>query len=221
MDAFGETWAVDHAGHGGSERLERYRAVDYAPPLIDWVVQNINEPFWFYGHSLGAMMAPLVAAALPERVAGLILEDPPFSFMGPRVKDTDWYPYFAAVAPRAGTWMRPEELGEIGYQLRDGREVKLKDSRSLAMLEKMARFFGMLDPKIFDEVLAGRWMDGYEWPGLRHPCLVLQADAAQGGMLADADIPAGARVVKMDGVGHLMHWQAPERVLAAIAAQGW
>jgi pimeloyl-ACP methyl ester carboxylesterase len=80
------------------------------------------------------------------------------------------------------------------------------------MLAKMAGFLGMADPRILDEVLAGSWLEGYEWPGLQHRCLVLQADGAKGGMLSEADAPAGARVVRLEGVGHLAHWQAPERV---------
>jgi pimeloyl-ACP methyl ester carboxylesterase len=214
---FGDTWALDHAGHGASDRLERYRVVDYLEPVVNWISQNINEPICLYGHSLGAMLAPLVAAALPDKVDALVLEDPPFSTMGPRIAESDWYPYFARIAQVAGTWMTPEQLGEVAYRNLAGREVRLKDTRSPEMLAKMSRFLGMLDPRVFDEVLAGRWLEGYEWPGLRHRCLLLQADAAAGGMLRDEDIPAGAELVRMAGVGHLMHWQAPERVLEAMA----
>ncbi len=216
LGAWGETWALDHAGHGASERLPRYRAVDYSGPVIDWMEANVQEPVWLYGHSLGAMVAPLAAAALPERVIGMVLEDPPFSTMGPRVRETDWFPYFEAIAPKLGTWMSPEELGELNYRSLDGRTVRLQDSRPREMLERMCAFWGMVDPKILDEVLAGRWMEGYEWPGLRHPALVFQADPAMGGMLRNEDAPEGATLHRLEGVGHLAHWARPDLVRAAV-----
>jgi pimeloyl-ACP methyl ester carboxylesterase len=216
LPAFGDTWALDHIGHGASDRAPRYRVIDYAPPLIDWIAQNIQSPVVLYGHSLGSMLAPLIAAALPDRVKRIVMEDPPFTTMSTRLRETDWFPYFQSVAPLAGQWLSPDELGQIGYQGLDGRPVQYKDTRTPEMLARMAQFLGMLDPKVFDEVLTGHWLDGYTWPGLQHPTLILQADPSHGGMLRDEDIPSGAQVERLAGIGHLAHWQAPERIHAIL-----
>lgn len=218
LSYLGDSWALDHIGHGASDRAPRYRVIDYAPPVIEWMSQNIQAPVLLYGHSLGSMVAPLVAAALPGLVSHIVMEDPPFSTMSTRLRESDWYPYFQSVAPLAGKWISPEALGETSYQTLDGRTMLYKDTRSPEMLARMAQFLGMLDPKIFDDVLAGHWLDGYEWPGLQHPTLILQADPAKGGMLRDEDIPNGARVERLNGVGHLAHWQAPERIHSILKA---
>ncbi len=212
LPAFGDTWALDHIGHGGSDRAPRYRVIDYAPPIIEWISQYIQTPVVLYGHSLGSMVAPLVATALPKLVSHIVMEDPPFTTMSTRLRESDWFPYFQSVAPLAGHWTVPETLGETSYQSLDGRTLRYKDTRSPEMLARMAQFLAMLDPKIFDDVLTGHWLDGYELPNLQHPTLILQADPTMGGMLRDEDIPPGATVERLTGIGHLAHWQAPERI---------
>lgn len=218
LPSFGDTWALDHIGHGGSSRAPRYRVIDYAPPIIEWLSQNIQSPVVLYGHSLGSMVAPLIAAALPDRIQSIVMEDPPFTTMSTRLRQSDWFPYFQSVAPLAGQWLSPEALGETSYQCLDGRTIQYKDTRSPEMLARMAQFLGMLDPKILDDVLNGHWLDDYTWPGLQHPTLILQADPAKGGMLRDEDIPAGAKVERLEGIGHLAHWQAPERIRNILKA---
>lgn len=221
LPAFGDTWALDHIGHGASQRAPRYRVIDYAPPLIEWLAENIQSPVLLYGHSLGSMLAPLVAAALPERVSHIVMEDPPFSTMGSRLRESDWFPYFASLAPLAGQWHSPDVLGESSYRSLAGQLIRYKDTRSPEMLARMAQFLGMLDPRVFEEVLSGQWLDGYQWPGLQHPTLILQADPALGGMLRPEDIPAAApgqslRVEFLSGIGHLAHWQAPDKIQALL-----
>ena len=49
---------------------------DYAADALAFV-EALPSPATLYGHSLGALVAASVAAALPGRVAGVVLEDPP------------------------------------------------------------------------------------------------------------------------------------------------
>jgi pimeloyl-ACP methyl ester carboxylesterase len=79
---------------------------------------------------------------------------------------------------------------------------------------------------VLESLVAGQWLAGYDRAavlrGIRCPALLLQADWAAGGMLPDADALSAAEQlaqgtrVRLDGVGHLMHWLAREKVVAIV-----
>src|SRR5207253_934295 len=72
-----EVFALDHRGHGLSDRAGRYGLGDYAADAAAWLAASVRESAVVVGHSLGALTALLVAQAERERVRGLVLEDPP------------------------------------------------------------------------------------------------------------------------------------------------
>ena len=77
-------------------------------------------------------------------------------------------------------------------------------------------------------MIAGHWLDGYDLvkisSRIRCPVRLLQADPQAGGALADDECGAFAAAAKhctverFTGSGHLLHWTAPDRVAAAVAA---
>jgi pimeloyl-ACP methyl ester carboxylesterase len=83
-----------------------------------------------------------------------------------------------------------------------------------------------MDPDVLKPIIAGRWYESYELdtilPRVRCPTLLLQADAAAGGMLSDEDAdqiiegtPDTIRI-RFPNVGHLLHWQATEATLRHV-----
>lgn len=75
--------ALDHRGHGKSDRVAgQYQVIDYIRDMAAVVSQQFRKPVVLYGHSLGAMVAMGVAAAIPDRVKAIVLEDPPLDTMG-------------------------------------------------------------------------------------------------------------------------------------------
>jgi pimeloyl-ACP methyl ester carboxylesterase len=82
---------LDLRGHGSSGKpASGYRVRDYADDVLAFVRQEGLARFTLAGHSLGALVALLVAAELPERIESLLLEDPPLPF--PRsASDVDDY----------------------------------------------------------------------------------------------------------------------------------
>lgn len=70
--------AVDIAGHGRSARTPgRYRIDAISGEIIDLIDRFIGGPVLLSGHSSGGLIAARIAASTPDRVRGLLLEDPP------------------------------------------------------------------------------------------------------------------------------------------------
>src|SRR5262245_62100401 len=87
-----QLFAVDQRGHGTSERCPgRYRVCDYAADALDLVQSHLPGRVVLYGHSLGALVATAVAAGLPDRVAAIVLEDPPAPSFLRDVRSSAWY----------------------------------------------------------------------------------------------------------------------------------
>lgn len=70
---------VDVHGHGKSTwNPDDYNAPRIAADLMAVVEQTFGERLLIAGHSSGGLVAALMAARYPERVRGVLLEDPPF-----------------------------------------------------------------------------------------------------------------------------------------------
>jgi pimeloyl-ACP methyl ester carboxylesterase len=69
---------VDLRGHGASAKPPTgYALDDYAADITALLRERGDGQVTLVGHSLGALVALLVAGALPKRVEALVLEDPP------------------------------------------------------------------------------------------------------------------------------------------------
>lgn len=83
-----QVYAIDVPGHGKSDRLESYRAVEVADVLSRYI-ETIGQPVVLSGHSSGGQLAALIAARHPELVSFLVLEDPPlFATELPEARNT-------------------------------------------------------------------------------------------------------------------------------------
>jgi pimeloyl-ACP methyl ester carboxylesterase len=202
-------------------------AVMHAARLVR---DEIGEPVVILGHSLGAMVAAGVAAALPALVRGVVLEDPPFHSMGRRIAGTAWEAQFTGMRAAASAGGTVEELAaalaDIELPLPDGRTIKLGEVRDAAAIRWSAACLATLDPEVLAPVIAGHWLDGYDPESIarriRCPCVLLQADAAAGGALAEDEARAfvaaagNCEVERFPGSGHQLHWHHPDRVVAAV-----
>ncbi len=74
----------DHLGHGEAPRSASYKLSHYTNYLADRIRAETEGPLIFFGHSLGGLTGLALSAILPERIRGLVLEDPPlFSIFPP------------------------------------------------------------------------------------------------------------------------------------------
>jgi pimeloyl-ACP methyl ester carboxylesterase len=168
-----------------------------------------------------------VAAAAPERVRAIVMEDPPFHTMGERMKGTPLQDYFEKIAPFAGSCLA---TGELARQLADllvlgpdGCEVRLGTLRDATSLRFLASCLRRIRPEVLEPVVAGEWLDGYGmdeiFGGVQCPALLMQSDPAAGGMLVDEDarrfveLTADATWSVLRGVGHQAHWMSTGQVL--------
>ncbi len=216
---------IDARGHGLSGRVPgRYRVADYVRDVAALLRDELAEPAVVYGHSLGAMVALGAAAAVPDRVVGLVLEDPPFHTMGQRIAQTPFDSQFRAMQKivRPGRSLDDlwRDLRSLPIRFPDREDpVLLGELRDAASLRYSARCLMQLDPDVLAPIVTGQWLDGYDWQAAatnyRGPVLVLQADVAVGGMLTDDDarrfveLAPQAVVQRLPGVGHLVHWMEP------------
>ncbi|MFX0202490.1 MAG: alpha/beta fold hydrolase, partial [Candidatus Hodarchaeota archaeon] len=73
-------FALDLRGHGKSGRaLGQYRPEHYAADVVAFLDSQFPGRVIILGHSLGGWAALLAAAQRPDKLAALILADPPLS----------------------------------------------------------------------------------------------------------------------------------------------
>ncbi|RLS36216.1 MAG: alpha/beta hydrolase [Planctomycetota bacterium] len=218
--------AYDHRGHGDSQHAVGYRVVDYAADCIS-VVSRMQSRVILYGHSLGALVALATAAALPEKIAGLVLEDPPGPAFLATVDRSPYAALFTLYQTHAGSTLA---VGELAARLAaaaipagSGTEpTTFGATRDLASIRFTAACLKSLDPATMDPLLAGAWLEGIDWPavlrGVTCPALVLRADPARGGMLPDGDFLAlretlpDITAIDLTGIGHNAVGQQPDIV---------
>ena len=233
--AMGQSFQVgglDLPGHGRSDRWPgHYRVTDHVAAVAALLRAKKGLPVILYGHSLGAMVALGVAAAVPDRVRAAVLEDPPFETMGTRIEATPWYGYFAAIHRLvSGSDFRSLTIAEQSQRLGDvevpdagNKPRPLREMRDAGAIRFLASCLRHMDPEALGPVVAGRWLEGFDWQAaarsVEAPLLVLQADPKAGGTLIDADaatlasLTRDATLITLRGSGHNLHLDRTQDVV--------
>src|SRR4051812_41086378 len=78
LDGRCRTPALDLRGHGESGHDPgTYTLEHYAPDVIAFLEDRVDQPVVLIGHSLGGVVAATVAQQRPDLVRAVLLEDPP------------------------------------------------------------------------------------------------------------------------------------------------
>ena len=215
--------AYDHRGHGGSGRHARYRVADYAADCLG--VLPPSEKAVLYGHSLGALVALVTAARAPDRVAGIVLEDPPGPSFLATVGSGPYAALFSLYREHASSALAVADLARVlaAAPLPGAPGMPATTfgaTRDPAAVRFAASCLKCLDPATMTPLLAGEWLDGLEWGtilgAVSCPVLLLRADPARGGMLPDGDATAmraaipDLTTIDLPGVGHNAVAQQPD-----------
>jgi pimeloyl-ACP methyl ester carboxylesterase len=226
-------YAPDFRGHGLSGHVPgRYHLRDYADDTIAFLAGAVRQPAVVYGHSLGGEVAIMVAATRPDLVRAVIHGDVPFS------KENHPNPTHRTMVE---LWHRlaGRPVAEIEAALREmpvsvpGTDAPVRAEDAFGAASRWFAFqasnLHRQDPDMLAVVLAGPevMLDGYEpetlLPAIACPVLILQADPAAGGMLSDAEVEKGLRLLprashlRLEGIGHPLHGTHARQVLDAMS----
>jgi pimeloyl-ACP methyl ester carboxylesterase len=234
----GPIYAPDFRGHGQSGWVPgSYRLQDYAGDSISFLKQRLTEPANLFGHSLGGMVALLIAAQYPQGVRAVAVGDAPLSSEAWRKVLQQGEERLAAWRDLAGGQKPLAELIEI---LKDtpvevpGRsrqiplcEVVGKDS---PVLEWLATNLYQNDPDMLTALLDRfeTTAAGYEMstvlPAITCPVLLLQADPTRGGVMTDLEVKQALHLLaqphhaRLEGLSHVFHNERKEPVVKALQA---
>jgi len=203
---------VEFRGHGESgkpEGAEHYRWKDYADDIVALIDALGVPPVSVVGFSLGAIIATLMAAREPERVARAVAVDPPYHdgvYVAEGIRDV-----------REIKHLPTEELVTMLSFMRPNRDD--------AEWRREASWLQMTADGPFDAMIAGSQGEQElekNLPRITQPFLILQADPKAGGSLPDAmaeramALLPNAQLVHFPGSGHTIAHDQPEAFIAAV-----
>lgn len=205
--------ALDLRGHGDSDKPQTgYDVGDYAADVRGVLDALSIAHADLLGFSLGTLVATRLASDTSERVARLLLEDPPHSpDVDPRGRAA-WFRTLLELKQRPFEEV-VESMGDM-YPTRD-RATNERSARALlGTADGPLRTLADADPTAND--LPARLA------AAARPTLILRADPSFGGALTErgrdellAALP-GAQLVEFPDTGHLIHGEREAEFLAAV-----
>jgi pimeloyl-ACP methyl ester carboxylesterase len=240
LPALAERWhifAPDLRGHGRSGRAAwSYRVQDYADDIAALLREDVRQPAVLFGHSLGGIVALMVAAQHPELVRAVIVGDAPLTRASWQAQLLRERQGLRMLRDLSGGQFSFEEIVEalkpvplISTPNMPAtmciRDIWGEDSPVYAW---MATNLYQQDPDVLGMLLDDfeRAATGYEMetllPAIGCPVLLLQADPECGGLLTDADVTRGVQLlahpmcVRLTGVSHILHGERADAVLEVM-----
>ncbi|MEJ2571407.1 MAG: alpha/beta hydrolase [Anaerolineales bacterium] len=215
MPDLAEDWhlyAPDFRGHGRSGRVSgAYRLQDYTDDMIAFLQQRVSEPAIIFGHSLGGMVALLVAAQCPDQIRAVVVGDSPLT------------------AARWLAHLKHSREDLIVWRDLAGGKHSVEKIREKVGNQWVAQNLYFNDPDMLSTLIddpesaAAGFEAALLLPSIRCPVLLLQADPNAGGILTDAEVERGLALlydpthVRLEGVGHLLHIEQKDAALRAIS----
>lgn len=218
-------YALDFRGNGRSGWVQNaYRVQDFVEDTAEFL-RDLPGPAVLAGHSLGGVVALVLAAQCADRVSALVLEDVPITagnYRGIVESSRDMF----------GVWLklRQQAQSEQELALLLAQEIKGHPGVTSSWLVFFARCLWALDPTFFTVML--RDFDGFAagYDGqqllekISFPVLCLRGEPRLGAVMTDEEIASlqqtcpNVRCVQIGGVGHLLHLenQGQRPVLSAI-----
>ncbi len=232
-----QLFAPDLRGHGKSGRAAwGYHVQDYAGDIVALLREREREPAVLFGHSLGGIIALMVAAQHPELVRAVIVGDSPLtsaSWQAVLLRDREglrmWrdlsggqQPFEKIVealknAPLVSTPGTPTTA-----RMRDvwGEDAPVYAWLATNLYQQDPNVLGILIDD-FEQAAAGYEME-IVLPAIRCPVLLLQSDPTCGGLLTDADVARALELLArpthahLAGVSHILHGDRADAVLEAM-----
>lgn len=203
--------AIDQRGHGDSSKPGCcYAPQDFADDVVAFMTARQIKTATVVGHSMGGLVAQLVAIRAPERVSGLVIVGSTASFGNPVVEDvlkavkelSDPIDRKFAEEFQASTVFKPLAAGELDRYV----DVSMKVP---------ARVWNDVLSQIVSTDLRA------DLRTIKARTLILWGDKDLVALREDQatlfrEIPNSTLKV-YEGIGHAVHWEAPDRVAADLA----
>jgi pimeloyl-ACP methyl ester carboxylesterase len=199
---------VDLRGHGESAHADPagYDARTYADDIAELVDTLVARPVLVVGHSLGGVVAGALAAARPDLVRGLFLEDPPYFEGDADVRNASPVATFFPKMVAAVRALQARRAPAIDYEPMVAATTPPDDVA--ARCEGLTRW----DPATMQAAIDGAVWSTFD-PDAAVACAltVLRADPACGAVFKAEDAPRllaanpHARIVMVDGATHSIH----------------
>ncbi|MCI0437613.1 MAG: alpha/beta hydrolase [Chloroflexi bacterium] len=206
--------AFDLRGHGQSSKPERgYHWLEYAADITDFVKGHLDAPAILVGHSLGAMLTPIVAASVPEMVRAIVMEDPPA--FRPREDRNHTPSRFAPVL----------EIKRRPYEERVRFAIESQGRTSEAARQYADDLEALSEHVLLELIAGGTAYSADEWfPKVSCSSLVILGNPERGGVVVVKDRPRlrnllkDTKLVEWDDVGHGIHREQPARFVNEVKA---
>lgn len=206
-------FALSQRGHGESSRPESgYRYRDFSEDVRAFMDANGLASAVIVGHSMGSLVAQRLAADHPDRIRGLVLVGAFATIHGSEgiaeFVDTTIRPLTDPISTDfARQWQLSTTARPIDPDL---LEVVVGETLKVPARVWHAAFEGFLATPDFSGELGG----------LAAPVLIVWGDQDAYAGRADQDallaaLPA-ARFVALQGVGHAVHWEVPDRFVSEL-----
>lgn len=207
-------YALDLRGNGRSGWVQNgYRLRDFAEDNAEFV-SRLRGPAVLVGHSIGGVIALMVAARLPDRTRALIIEDAPLTLENyKRVIDSSREMFRLWLDLKRSATSEQE----LSFALADA--YRGSPDATSAWLMFFASCLWQLDPTFFDALLQDfeGFVATYDYQRLfaaiRCPVLFLRGETIRGAVAADEEVSwlqrfGNVRCVQIQGVGHLLHLES-------------
>jgi esterase len=216
---------LDFRGHGLSDRAPGQYLLDgYAGDAVAALEQAIGGPAVVVGHSLGGLTAARIAQLRPDLVTAVFLEDPPLYFGDKATFDaTPFAAVFPLMQAAINQWQADgtpaEEIAAAMAAMPSmSGQGTMGDENTPDCLAATGRSLTLLDASVFDPVLSGEMLGGFD-PAVPFtaPGVLLEPDRELGAAFFEEHAPLLAAVdpqveiVRLHGVGHLIHDSATHR----------
>lgn len=203
LTALGEVYTYDAPWHRGRDVVDPYPiSTERFVADLGEAVAGLGRPVILVGHSMGALHSWCLAAARPELVKAVVVEDMAPDFVGRTTGP--WEPWVHALPVEFGS--AQEVFAEFG---------PVAGQYFLEAFDRTAtgwRLHGY--PQWWLDIAAQWGTRDYwqQWRAVAVPTLLIEAEnsvAPPGQMRRMAEIGQDARYLYVPGAGHLIHDDAP------------
>ncbi|WP_461615501.1 alpha/beta fold hydrolase [Clostridium sp. Marseille-QA1073] len=228
-------YALDLRGHGKSGRTEKmYKIQDYVPDVKEFIEKCIEKPAIIIGHSLGGMIAILLAAYYPSMVKALIIGDSPISLDVLRSHSESQ----KEMTMLWREWSKNLSIGEIVKKLKAMQVPMPGGERTISAAEAygenhpwfkfMAENLKQNDTNMLTAIIDDfdNTYEDYDverlFPLIKCPTLIIKGDSNQGSLIRDNDINliktlnSNVKHIEIEGVGHALYMQDKQSFIDAI-----